>query len=58
MFFKMKGQKVDGFPHYEVDSEIQCFDSFKDAVDNAKMDDGKTLKEIWDDPESEYIDFM
>ena len=34
-----------------------CYDNFKEAVDNAKMEDGKTLKEIWDDPDSEVLAF-
>ena len=34
-----------------------CYDNFKEAVDNARMEDGKTLKEIWNDPDSEVIDF-
>ena len=37
--------------------DATCYDSFKDAVDNARMDGGKTLKEIWDDPAAEYLDF-
>ena len=35
-----------------------CFDSLKDAIDNARMDDGKSFKEIWDDPEGELLDFL
>lgn len=37
---------------------LVCYDSFKDAIDNAKMEDGKTFKEIWDDPDGEVIDFL
>lgn len=53
-FYKVKGERGD----YEIASSPILYDSFKDAVDNARMDDGKTLKDIWYDPQSEYIDFM
>ena len=53
LFYKVKGRH----PDYELSSPV-LYDSFQDAVDNAKMDDGKTLKDIWYDPESEYIDFI
>ena len=42
---------------YEGLDDAICYDNFKEAVDNAKMEDGKTLKEILDDPDSEVIDF-
>ncbi len=35
-----------------------CYDSFKQAVDEAEIVPGKTLKDIWYDPDGEYIDFM
>lgn len=35
-----------------------CFDSFKEAIDIAQIEPGKTLKDIWEDPESESIDFL
>ncbi len=35
-----------------------CYDSFKQAVDEAEIVPGKTLKDIWYDPESEYWDFL
>ena len=54
LFYKVKGERGD----YEIASLPILYDSFKDAVDNARMDDGKTLKDIWYDPQSEYIDFM
>lgn len=53
MFFHIAG---DRDTWHEVGERLY-FDSFKEAVDNARMDDGKSLKEIWDDPESEYLDF-
>ena len=54
LFYRLKGT----YPDYEMDSSPILYGSFKDAVDHAKMDDGKTLKDIWYDPDSEYIDFM
>ena len=54
IFFKVGGEYQN---YYPMSSPI-LYDSFKDAVDNARMDDGKTLKDIWYDPQSEYIDFM
>lgn len=53
MFFKLRGKRGE----WELDSEIQYFDSFKDAIDDAKLDDGKIFKEIWDDPDGEVLDF-
>ena len=55
--------KMDSYTFSELDKEgkyigkISCYDSFKDAVDQARMFDGKTLREIWDSPEAEMIDF-
>lgn len=54
LFVRIKGEEHK----WEYDGEPEIYDSFKDAVDNAKMDDGKTLKEIWYDSESFYKDFM
>lgn len=36
-------------------SEIECYASFKEAIDNAKMEDGKTFKEIFDGPNIKYV---
>ena len=47
----------NGYEGYLVGRKNAIYDNFKEAVDNAKMEDGKTLKEIWDDPDSEVIDF-
>ena len=54
MFFKIGGT----FPNNCVFFEPTYYATFKDAIDNAKLDDGKTFKEIWDDTESEYLDFL
>ena len=51
-----KKKKIREYERITI-SEPIIFDSFKDAIDNSKMDDNKTFKEIWDDPESEYLDF-
>ena len=55
--FIIFGQE-NGYSGYMAGRKVAiCYDNFKEAVDNAKMTDGKTLKEIWDDPDSEVIDF-
>lgn len=54
IFEKIKGERGN----YEVDGTPICFDSFKDAIDKAEIVNGKTFKDIWDDPDSEYIDFL
>lgn len=46
-----------GHDYHDISAPL-CFDSFKDAVDQAEIEPGKTLKNIWDDPDSEYIDFL
>lgn len=54
MFFEIKGE----YQNWDIASKPIYFKSFKEAVDNAKMEDGKTFKEIWDEPDSEVLDFM
>ena len=34
------------------------YDSFKDAVDNQVIIDGKKLKDLWYDIKAQYIDFL
>jgi hypothetical protein len=50
-------KKSDGHSYRDVSTPM-CFDTFKEAVDTVQIEPGKTLKDIWDDPESEYIDFL
>ncbi len=42
----------------ECSKKAVCYDSFKQAVDEAEIVPGKTLKDIWYDPEGEYWDFL
>ncbi len=44
--------------HSDAFFKATCYDSFKQAVDEAEIVPGKTLKDIWYDPDGEYIDFM
>lgn len=55
IFERIKESLLGG---YEVEGSPICFDSFKDAIDKAIIFEDKTFKDIWDDPESEYIDFL
>jgi len=43
------------YGNYEWYGPLTLFDSLKEAIDYARMDDGKTFKEIWRDPDSELI---
>ena len=38
-------------------AHAQCYDNFKDAVDHAEIVPGKKLKDLWDDPDVDLLDF-
>lgn len=55
IFFKFR---INDSTHFkEALKNATCYDTLKDAIDNSKIENEKTLKDIWNDPESEYLDF-